>query len=93
MKVHILKVHPQFWPSLIDGSRCFEVRRNDRKFKAGDVLEFGLYDPKVGFIGEVAERRVVTYILEHEDFPQGVGCGFVVLGFTLFNTIREDANA
>ncbi|HEY0111212.1 MAG TPA: DUF3850 domain-containing protein, partial [Fibrella sp.] len=83
--LHILKVHPQFWPSLIDGSRTFDVRRDDRKYKVGDCLQFELYDPKVGRVGEVPERRVVTYILAHEDFPQGVGCGFVVLGFTLFN--------
>jgi len=78
---HVLKVHPQFWDGLASGAKNFEVRRDDRHFKVGDHLVFRYYDPSVGFTDLTAdEHRFVTYILAHEDFPQGVGCGFVVLG-------------
>lgn len=36
---HILKVHPEYMDALLDGTKPFEVRRNDRGFQKGDYLE------------------------------------------------------
>lgn len=36
---HVLKCLPEYWDRLADGSKTFEVRYNDRGFRAGDVLE------------------------------------------------------
>lgn len=35
---HLLKVAPEYWLAVLDGSKTFEVRRNDRAFQKGDVL-------------------------------------------------------
>ena len=36
--IHELKTWPQFWPALCDGSKTFELRKNDRGFEVGDIL-------------------------------------------------------
>lgn len=82
MIVHDLKVYPQFWEAVKNGSKPFEVRRNDRNFKVGDVVRLRHYDPKSGVIDRSNEVCYpISYILHHEDFPIGVPVGFVVLGF------------
>jgi hypothetical protein len=76
---HSLKVHVKFWDSLVDGTKRFDLRRNDRRFKLGDELQLRRYDPvSVGYTGE--ERlALITYILHPEDCP-GLERGFVILG-------------
>lgn len=81
MTRHELKVHPQFWEALKSNAKPFEVRRDDRKYRIGDQCVLKLYDPSVGFIACEPQKREITYILKHEDFPNGVPLGFVVLGF------------
>lgn len=76
---HELKVHPQFWDDLQSFRKPFEIRRNDRKFKAGDVLRLREWNPSSGCYGDDCYRRV-TYVLHHEDFPIGLRPGFVCLG-------------
>jgi hypothetical protein len=83
MVTHELKTQPQFWQALVNGSRPFEVRRNDRKFSVGDMLILREWTPEHGYISAACEGEIrqVSYVLRHEDFPQGVPVGFVVLGF------------
>lgn len=45
MKIHTLKTWPLFWDSVEGGTKLFEVRENDRDFKAGDVLILRKFDP------------------------------------------------
>lgn len=85
---HELKVHPQFWPGIKDGSKPFEVRLNDRKYRVGDKLKLREYDPSMGYTGAVVYVPV-TYVLHHEDFPNGVPTGYVVLGLGKFHTELE----
>lgn len=35
---HELKVDPQMWSRLLDGSKTFELRKDDRGYQAGDEL-------------------------------------------------------
>ena len=79
--VHNLKVHTQFWPSLESGEKPFEVRRDDRRYRVGDICALREYNPSWGFTGKGPIERKITYILTNEDFPIGVPPGFVVLGF------------
>lgn len=81
MKIHELKVYPQFWPALASGEKPFEVRRDDRGYRVGDICRLREYDPTTGIRSDAVVDRVVTYILMPEDFPLGVPPGFVVLGF------------
>lgn len=81
MTRHELKVHPQFWQALKSNAKPFEVRRDDRRYRVGDVCELRLYDPAFGFRECDPQVRTITYILRHEDFPNGVPIGYAVLGF------------
>lgn len=38
MKNHQLKTWKQFYQSVFDGSKKFEIRQNDRDFQVGDVM-------------------------------------------------------
>lgn len=81
MAQHELKIYPQFWRELVAGRKPFEVRRDDRNFRVGDTVSLKEYDPKVGFTGHGPYIREITFILRHEDFPNGVPVGYCVLGF------------
>lgn len=82
MTVHDLKVHPEFWPSIVAGTKPFEVRLNDRKFVVGDIVNLREYDPDFGYTNYARSCPfLITFVLAHEDFPNGVPIGYVVLGF------------
>lgn len=80
MKTHELKCHPHFFEALKDGSKPFEIRRNDRHYQKDDVLVIRKYDPAYGLVpGEEPLTRVVTYVMSDEDFP-AIAPGFVIMG-------------
>ena len=84
---HRLKIKPEYYQAVFDGIKNFEVRKNDRDFKVGDILILCEYDPfkyrgrggsgKDGFSGrEITEK--ITYILDDETYCKE---GFVIIGF------------
>lgn len=42
---HELKIWPQYYCRVADGSKTFEVRKNDRGFQPGDTVILKEYDP------------------------------------------------
>lgn len=72
---HRLKVDRKYWPAIIDGRKSFEVRRNDRDFQTGDIIEMHPIDD----VASLVSRRI-TYVLH--TFPEGLQPGYVVLGLT-----------
>lgn len=42
---HELKIHPQHWERVFDGSKTFEIRKNDRGFQKGDKVLLHPWDP------------------------------------------------
>ena len=41
---HELKIEQHYLDALLDGSKTFEVRINDRGYQKGDILQFHGYD-------------------------------------------------
>lgn len=75
MKVHKLKILPEYYNAQIEGKKNFEIRKNDRNYQVGDWLELKEYDPK---IKRFTERKVmveITYITNYQQKD-----GYVVLG-------------
>jgi uncharacterized protein DUF3850 len=70
--LHQLKTVEPYWTDVYEGRKTFEVRRNDRRFQVGDVLE--LQNAGTGR----AILREIGYILRGGQF--GLDEGFVVLG-------------
>lgn len=42
---HFLKIEPQYYCRVADGSKTFEVRNNDRGFQSGDTVTLQEWDP------------------------------------------------
>ena len=71
MTTHELKSWPDFFAPLLDGSKTFEVRKNDRHFNVGDVVHLREWDDRKGaYTGRSIKKRV-TFILP------GGGGGFI----------------
>jgi hypothetical protein len=78
-KRHEIKIAPEYYEAIKSGRKNFELRKNDRDYKVGDILilsEFG---------GEQSESkeplvRIVEYVLK--DCEQyGLKEGYCILGF------------
>lgn len=84
---HELKTDPEVFQAVFDGFKKFEIRRDDRNFKVGDVLflretKHTGEDMKNGapleYTGREAERHV-NYILQGPIY--GLEAGWSLLSF------------
>ena len=75
-RIHALKTWPEYYKAIIDGTKTFEVRVNDRDYRVGDVLVLQEYIPGEGYTREMISK-VISYILDN---PQFVKEGYVVMG-------------
>jgi hypothetical protein len=76
---HELKCLPQFFGSVYSRTKNFEIRKNDRNFKFGDVLYLREWDPATQqYTGPSCYRNVIYMT----DFPAGLREGYVVLGLS-----------
>jgi hypothetical protein len=77
-KLHELKTWPNFFQAIDLGYKKFELRKNDRDFKTGDILRLKEYDPiKEAFTGCFIDA-VVGYVLKGpSDF--GLKDGYVIM--------------
>ena len=81
MATHRLKTWPCYFEEVISGRKSFEVRKNDRDFRTGDLLELVEWDPYTGsFTGRQCQREI-TYILDSNN-------PFVDLGDMVIMSIR-----
>lgn len=76
---HALKTWPPYFEDVESGRKSFEVRRADRPFQIGDVLELQEFDIHTEKLtGRTCRRRIVYVLADAEDF--GVKRGYAVLG-------------
>lgn len=74
--MHNLKILPVFFRAVADGTKTFEIRKNDRKFNVGDLIKLREYD------GYYTGRFIfgkITFITNYEQKE-----GYVVFSFTRF---------
>lgn len=80
MTKHVLKLHDRYFDAVLYGIKAFEIRKADRDYKVGDVLILNRIDDEGRTSpNEPSIHRVITYILRHEDFPEGIPEGYVLL--------------
>lgn len=84
MTVHRLKTLPDYWEAVASGDKNFEVRRDDRGFQKGDILEL-VRIPRTengirtdGWGPPEMLRRRVTWVLTGGQL--GIEPGYVVMG-------------
>lgn len=78
MKTHLLKLADKYFVPVAAGLKTFEVRYNDRNFEVGDYVKFRRVDTE----HEMGITFVITYVLTHDDFPEGIPEGWCVFGIS-----------
>lgn len=82
--IHELKILSSFVRPIMNGSKTFEIRENDRGFQKGDRVQFKVVSDdwtcKNSSIVRAFERKVfeITYVLN----GWGLKNGFVVFGIS-----------
>jgi hypothetical protein len=74
MTTHILKSWPEFFAPLAAGTKNFDLRKNDRQFKVGDILRLREWEPMKPTSQQYTGREVVRrvgFVME------GVGPGAI----------------
>lgn len=68
MKKHNLKIYPEYGIAILNKTKTFELRKNDRNFQVGDLIVFSC--PLDAAINERLQEKtyIITYILEN--FPE-----------------------
>lgn len=77
---HQLKIWESFANCVLDGSKTFEVRKNDRGFQKGDIIDFVVMDDGGvchNYFHQLNGKRYeITYVLS----DWGIEKGYVALG-------------
>ncbi|MDP2218500.1 MAG: ASCH/PUA domain-containing protein [Methanolobus sp.] len=63
MKTHELKILAEFFEPVRNGEKTFELRKDDRAFRVGDVLILREWDPRTKEYTGRELRKHVTYLL------------------------------
>lgn len=74
--IHELKLSTVYFLDVILGKKTFEVRKNDRNFKLGDLLALNEYDTKLQYYTGNSCLVYIDYILENNEYCKE---GYVVM--------------
>ena len=76
MKIHELKILPEYYDAVRCGDKRFELRKNDRDYHTGDILRLKEWDGKQ-YTGEELDS-VVRYIYHGID-EYGLAEGYCIM--------------
>ena len=82
MKIHKLKLNAKYYEDSERGIKTFEIRKNDRDYKIGDVLELREYFEDIRGLGCYTGNvhwKIITYILDDDLY---LAPGYVCLGLS-----------
>lgn len=71
--IHELKILPEYFEAVVSGNKRFEIRKNDRNYKKGDILSLNEYQDGQ-YTGDVYVAEI-TYITNYAQQD-----GYIVLG-------------
>ena len=81
IRMHELKIRPDFFTPVWNGTKGFEVRRNDRDYRVGDWLDLKEWTEGGGYTGRHVKVRV-DYKLPSDRAMGMVADGCAVLGIS-----------
>lgn len=86
MKLHELKIKPEYYDEVFWGHKTFEIRKDDRDYKVGDLINFKV-ETKEGEYATTEKVYAITYILRN--CPQyGLMDGYCILGIRKLEETR-----
>lgn len=74
---HELKTWGEYYEAVLAGKKKFEVRKNDRDFKEGDILLLNKWDRQRNEYAGAQTAFLITYVLTGGQF--GIEKGYCVL--------------
>jgi ParB family chromosome partitioning protein len=83
-KIHLIKCYDVFFNDLLN-VKMFELRKDDRNYQVGDVLEISEYVPNVYLTGRV-KYAIVTYKLS---CFAGLEQGYCILGLRKMSLLER----
>jgi hypothetical protein len=87
-RVHQLKTRPFEFAAVADGRKTFDIRRDDRGYAVGDILDLAEWEPAGRYTGR-CQRVQVTYLLTGPDAQHfGLAPQHVAMGITRLGRIR-----
>lgn len=85
MVTHRLKVLIKYADAIMDGTKTFEVRKNDRDYEVGDKIVFDVVTNEGNAVGEAARHPLngATYRIDYilDDF-EGLAQKYVALAIS-----------
>lgn len=79
-KTHWLKTWPQYFQAMANGTKRFELRKDDREFEVNDKLRLREWDPDTKEYTGQEVTVSITYILEGEQaWKFGLDEGYVLM--------------
>jgi ASC-1-like (ASCH) protein len=79
--IHKLKCINPYFDSIWNGSKTFEIRKNDRDYKIGDTLILRLWDNERAEGFEIVGREIKVRVIYITDYEQKTG--YVVMGIKI----------
>ena len=88
MTTHRLKIHEQYADAVLNGTKTFEIRKNDRGYRVGDKIVFGVVSNEGYAVGEATRHQLngATYRIDYilDDF-EGLAQKYVALAISKEN--------
>ena len=80
MTLHTLKIEKQYFEAICNKEKLFELRKNDRNYKVGDLINFIIKPQASGSKPcETNKLFMITYVLEN--VPEyGLDKNYCILG-------------
>lgn len=88
MKIHRVKCYDRWFAEVTTGLKSFEIRRNDRGYEVGDLIELN-ETRDAEYTGRAALYKI-TNVMPDTDFPDGIKSGFAVIGIQPVTGIYTD---
>ena len=76
MKTHELKTWKLYFERVLNSTKTFEIRKNDRDYQAGDIVLLQEYNPATDSYSGRELKFQIGYIFNNEDF--GIQKGYCV---------------
>ena len=82
MTIHELKIQLDYYNAIVNGRKTFELRKDDRGFRVGDLIQFRILGKNLFGLNNsflATDLYVITYILK--DVPEyGLDKDYCILG-------------
>lgn len=81
MKLHELKILPQYYEKVTSGEKRFEIRKDDRNFKVGDLIRLSEFENEY-----TGRNCLVEIIYKLDGGNYGLEKGYCILSIKPYKT-------